>query len=763
MEKLQYPLLYYQLNEETILGILVGTEIQMIEKDLKKMKTSIKTYLQKLYKKNDEYPYVEIIEPKLKIIEISIRPTYKEQHGSFPLSKKLVIPIPLVYGETEQRTFECHLPLFDESFYYYDPKQFDSLARHICTNILNNKTPEELYQLVNYPTPKIDLIPLKVHEDRDLDWDDWNFERRYENLERLAERFPLPKSARRGKGAFPEAAWEMDDKVSEVLEKIINQRANLLVIGNQGVGKTAILRQAIRKIANKTKKKELEYTFWRIMPQRITASAKYLGEWEESVEWLIGDLVAANGILWTVDLIRLLQTGGQSPEVSVAAFLIPFMQQGKLQLIGEVTPQELESMRRLLPGFVENFQIVKIDELPEKTIQTILDKYADFSSKNLKVDISDDARSLAYRLLLRYYPYESFPGKAVKFLGQCVSFARINQRQIVDKKAVIENFINQTGLPELFLRDDLILDQNALLEFFNKQIIGQSGAILKLCDTVKIYKAGLNNPYKPITTLLFAGPTGVGKTASAKALADYFFGIGKMKSPLIRIDMSEFQYPHQITRLIGSGQQTGQLVREVRERPFAVILFDEVEKANPTIFDALLTVLDEGKLVDAFGRITNFRNTIIIMTTNLGASNRKSIGYSQNTDEETVYMSAIKSYFRPEFVNRIDGVVMFNSLQENDVKKIALKELNDLKSREGFVKKELELTFTENVLNYLVSIGFHEKYGARPLQRALEDHIVKPFAAWLLEKPNIQNTVLEIDYLEKLRIREVRNRKNSSQ
>ncbi|MCR9289512.1 MAG: AAA family ATPase [Bacteroidetes bacterium] len=750
MEKLQYPLLYYQLNESLILGILVGTEIQLIESDLKKMKTVIGTFLQRQYKKNDEYPYVEIQDPKLKIIEVNIRPTYKEQNGSFPLSKKLMVPIPLVYGATTQGTYECYLPLFEESFYYYDPKQFEVLARHICTNILNNKSPRELYRLVNYPKPKLDKVPLKVHEDREIDWDNWNAGRRFENLERLAERHPLPKSARRGKGAFPEAAWEMDEKVSEIIEKIVNQRANLLVVGNHGVGKTAVLRQAIRKVTNKSPKSELDYTFWRIMPQRITASAKYLGEWEESVEWLIEDLNSANGILWTVDLIRLLQTGGRSPEVSVAAFLIPFMQQGKLQLIGEATLQELESMRRFLPGFVENFQIVQIDELSDKIIQKILDKYADFSSNNLGIEIPEAARALAYRLLLRYYPYESFPGKAVKFLGQCVSIAQMNDQKIVGKNEVIKNFIRQTGLPELFLRDDLLLDQKALSDFFNNQIIGQPNAIEKLCGIVKIYKAGLNNPYKPITTLLFAGPTGVGKTASAKALADYFFGIGKMRSPLIRIDMSEFQYPDQITRLIGSGGQAGQLVKNIRERPFAVLLLDEVEKANPTIFDALLTVLDEGKLVDAFGRVTNFRNTIIIMTTNLGASNRKSIGYSQTVDEETVYLSAIKNYFRPEFVNRIDGIVMFNALKEEDIRKIARKELEDLKHREGFIKKGLVLNFSDQVVNYLVQIGFHEKYGARPLQRALEDHLIKPLSGWLLNNRNSKNMELNIDFKEKI-------------
>lgn len=753
MLKLQYPLLYYQLNEDNYLGILVGAEIQMIDSDLRKMKTTIGNYLQKVYKKFDEYPMVDIIEPRLKVVEIGIRPTYKEKHGAFPLSGKIKIPIPLVYGETDQGNYECYLPLFEESFYYYDPKQFEVLARHIATNILNNKSPEELYRLKNYSKPQLDIIPLKINENREFDWSGWNEERHFETLEKLAQRYPLPKSARRGRGNFPDAAWELEDLVSKVTDNIIQQRANILIVGKRGVGKSAVLKQAIRKIAGHNRKKELDYTFWRIMPQRITASAKYLGEWEESVEWMIEDLNAANGVLWTINIIRLLQIGGSGPEDSVAAFLMPFIQQGKLQLIGEATPKELESMRRLLPGFVENFQVIEIEELGEKKIQSIFNKYADFSAKNLKIEIGKESLSLAYRLLLRYYPYESFPGKGVKFLGQCVNDAQMRRLESIGKQEIIKNFINQTGLPELFLRDDLLLDQDALYQHFNSKILGQPIAIDKLCGIVKIYKAGLNNPYKPITTLLFAGPTGVGKTASAKALADYFFGAGQSRTPLIRVDMSEFQHPGQITRLIGSGRQVGQLVGDIRQRPFSVLLLDEVEKANPTIFDALLTVLDEGMLVDAYGRITNFRNTIIIMTTNLGATNRKSIGYKQTNDEDSAYLSAIKNYFRPEFVNRIDGIVMFNSLNQGDIAKITLKELEDIKKREGFIKRKLILNFTDDLVKHFSKIGFHEKYGARPLQRAIEDHLIKPMANWLIENPSINNVSLEIDFRKDLQIK----------
>ncbi|MFK8104441.1 MAG: AAA family ATPase [Saprospiraceae bacterium] len=749
MDKINYPLLYYQLKPSTYLGILVGTGYQVMEKDLRTMKQNLKDHLQKQYKKFDDYPYMNMIEPKLKVFEIKIRPSYKENSGAYPLNQTLKVPVPVVYGETDRGDYECYLPLFNESFYYYEVKQFKSLVVHFSTALLNNLSPDQIYRHLRYKQAKLDTISLRVNFDRAYNPNANPLDHqanRLATLSKLAERFPYQKTKSKARNAFPEAAWELEDKVTVLIDKLINLRANVLVVGNHGVGKTAVLMQAIKKITNKSRQQNLAYSFWRIMPQRITASAKYLGEWQETCELLIEDLQAANGTLWVMDMIRLLQTGGSGPEDSVASFLISFMQQGKLQMIGEVTEKELDSLRRLLPGFVENFQILKVEELPEQKIQSILDKFMAYSQKNLKVSITSDALKLAYRLLLRYYPYESFPGKAIKFLGQCVSDAMNVESFKVDQREVVNAFVAQTGLPEIFLRDDLLLDVEELHEHFRSNIIGQPNAIEKLSGVIKIFKAGLNNPYKPISTLIFAGPTGVGKTASAKALADYFFGKGQRRSPLIRLDMSEFQFPGQIVNLIGSGKELGKLIQDIRERPFSVLLLDEIEKADPSIFDALLTVLDEGLMVDAYGRVTNFRNTIIIMTTNLGASQRKSISFRETTSDEDNYLSVISKHFRPEFVNRIDGVVIFNSLKEADILKITKKELNALKQREGFVKKSLQLKFTEGLINYLARKGFDEAYGARPLQRALEQSVVNPIANWLLEHPQVQNCTIKVDY-----------------
>ncbi len=758
MEKLTYPLVCYQLSEDSWLGLLVGTTYKVVDKDIKGIKNTLNDHLFKQYKKFDDYPYTNILEPKIKTIEVKVRPTYKEEGGQYPLATTIKVPITAVYGENDSGYYECYFPVLGESFYYYDTKQFKSLSQHFATNILNQRTPEQINRLFLYQSPVLDEVSLKVNYDREYNWGDNAYQRTYANLSKFAEKYPYSKAEKKRISTFPEAAWEQEKVVDDMAGRIATEQSNVLIVGDPGTGKSAIIKQTFKKLHTRIKKQKGEMTFWRIMPQRITASSKYLGEWQEKCESLVQELQYASGILWVEDISRLMMIGGQGPEDSVASFFTSFLRDGKLRMVGEVTPSQLDSMRRMLPGFVENFRIIHLKELPEVGIFNILDKFAAFSKQNLKINMDKKALELSYRLLLRYYPYEKFPGKAVRFLGQLINEARLSQTNHIDKKDVVTEFSKRTGLPSLFLRDDMKLDQEDLDQWFNKRIIGQHDAITKLCEVVKIYKAGLNNPHKPISTLLFAGPTGVGKTASARALADYFFGKGQKQSPLIRIDMSEFRYPGQIVQLIGSGREVGKLVKEIRERPFAVLLLDEVEKADPSVFDALLTVLDEGRLVDAYGRVTNFRNVIIIMTSNLGASNRTSLGFRDTEGASVRYESAIAKFFRPEFINRIDGIVMFNALQEKDIIQITKKELKELSEREGFIKNGIRLHFDPSILDHLKQVGFDERYGARPLQRAVEDEVTAVIANWLLEHSDTKDCTLHIGYQQNLTIKKTKHK-----
>lgn len=743
MEKKDYPILCFELGDQAMLGIMVNDYYQVVQKDVKAVKSVLKNYIQKEYKKFGYYPDLYLTEPKLKVFSISIRPVYRTGSESYPLSYKIDVPIPVIYGETTDGGYECYLPLFKQSFRYFDTNQFKPLVTHFINNYFTNSTPEEIYEYLRYPTPSMDFVTLKVKEEQTFDWFQWSTQRGFKTLNRLTQQVPLKKGEKRN--TLPEMAWEREEEIQELIDKLLISNTNVLVVGANGAGKSAVITQAVKHITTKSKAQQIEKTFWQIMPQRITASAKYLGEWQESVELLIEDLIAANGVLWVDQIIQLLMSGGEGAEDSIAAFLIPFLQQGKIQLLGEVTPQELESMRRLLPDFIEYFQLVQLKALTEKQVQTILSNFSDHAKERLKVQIDTNALTQSYRLLLRHYPYEAFPGKGIKFLGRCVNYAQLHQLTTLSQADIVDSFIKQSGLPEIFLRDEIKLPVQKIRQHFEQRIIGQDAVIEQFCNIIKIYKAGLNDPNKPISTMLFAGPTGVGKTASAKALSQYFFGEGKKEPPLIRIDMSEFQHPNQVIRFIGIGKEVGQLVKSVREKPFAVVLLDEVEKAHPSIFDALLTVLDEGILVDHFGRLTNFRNTIIIMTTNLGASNQRAIGLKNTTSDTAKYESAIGRFFRPEFVNRIDQVVLFRSLEKSDVKQILLKELEELKQREGFVKQHLTLDFSPALIQYIADIGFNAKYGARPLQRAIEQTVTTPMANWLLSNADVQHRKLLLD------------------
>lgn len=753
MEQINYPVLIYKVAPEAYLGLMAGAGYQVMERDIKGVKDALSEFLKRDYKKNDSYPYFDIVDPKMKMIGVNIRPTYQTAAGAiFPVSKQIRVELPIIYGEAEKGTYECYLPLFGGHFYYYDPRQLNVLAQHFITSQLNESEPENVYRIMGYGTPTMDIVTLRVNYNRRDSWRGMSTVRKYPNLERLAEQLPLPKSVQKRISTLPQTAWELEDKVEELVKKLQGQNANVLIVGKRGTGKSAILQQAIRKISPIGSRNNQSRTFWRMMPQRLTASSKYLGEWQKTAEELVNELQLAQGILWVTDIVQLLKTGGSS-ETSVAAYLLTFIQSGKLQLVGEVSPTELESLRRLLPGFVESFQLVQLQEMPESKVFGILKKLAEYSANSLKIKINPAALQLGYRLLKRYFPYESFPGKGIKFFGQCINNAQITGKSTITRPDIVKIFTRQTGLPELFLRDEILLNKDKLHDYFNQKIMGQPTAVKKISNIVQVFKAGLNNPYKPITTLLFAGPTGVGKTATAQALANFFFGQHQARNPLVRIDMSEYQSPNQLYRFIGFGNEPGALVKAIRERPFSVLLLDEVEKASPVIFDALLTVLDEGIMTDNFGRQTNFRNTIIIMTSNLGASSRKSLGFTETTSTEAKYESAIRKFFRPEFINRIDGIVTFNPLERSDIEKIARKELQELRNREGFTKRKIKLEFSEAIIAHLSSIGFNEKYGARPLQRAVDQQIMQPLANWLLDHSEVENQTIKIDWEEELVIK----------
>jgi ATP-dependent Clp protease ATP-binding subunit ClpC len=311
------------------------------------------------------------------------------------------------------------------------------------------------------------------------------------------------------------------------------------------------------------------------------------------------------------------------------------------------------------------------------------------------------------------------------------------------QRAVLDRFQREFGLPEQLIRDDLPLPQSEVLAAFEGQILGQPSACQTAAAVVTALKTGLNDPNRPLGVLLFCGPTGVGKTETAKALARYLFGAAA-KERLVRLDMSEYSGYGAAQRLLLSDDgAVSDFLRRVRRQPFVVLLLDEIEKAAPEVLDVLLGVLDEGQLTDRFGRATTFRSAVILMTSNLGAERRSSLGFGDAAQPafERIAMTA----FRPEFFNRIDAVVPFGPLDRATIAKLAERELESIARREGLAMAGRRLTWTPEVLAHLAEAGYDARYGARPLQRAIEREVIAPLSAALLNPDG--RTALRFDLI----------------
>jgi len=744
MEIYRYPLLCWKLTEKAICGRLVGTDYELVNAQIHKLEAHFAEHLQREYTKNFSLPD-PMPDARLKKLTVNVRPAYEEETGIFPVGHILNIPVAAVYGSTKEGYAECYMPLLDQHFYFYKPEQLRSLIEYFARDYFNNMTPEALHRYLILGEPWLEEVTVRVKA-RDIRRAQGAQNREEtKTLQQVADKFPRKT---KGSGIAPETAWERSELVATLVEKLETERASVVLIGEQGIGKTAILLEAARKFLALTKDhSQGPQFFWRTTPQRMIAGARYLGEWQETCEELMEELQRTGDILWINDFVHLLAVGGDGPEDSIAAFMLPNLRQGRIQIVSELTQQEWERVRQRLPGFAAHFHVLSIPKLSKKQIVKIMRLFTDYVQKQLHITIEESALNLAYRLLDRYLRYEAFPGKIIKFLTSCVNEVHVQNQKVIDNEKVLTQFVQKTGLPTFLLRDDIQLDTSALHDYFTKRIIGQSQAIERVCEVVMLFKAGLNDPNKPVATLLFAGPTGVGKTACARALAAYFFGQGQTLNPLIRLDMSEFQHPVQVERVLGGGDKPGKLIREVRERPFSVVLLDEIEKAHPIFFDILLNVMDEGILVDGNGRVTDFRNVILIMTSNLGARQSKRISFVKQREENEIG-GAVRSFFRPEFYNRIDQVVTFQALDAAMVVEITRKELAALSEREGFQERGLNLTFTPKLVEHLAQVGFEPEYGARPLQRTIERLVVAKLAEFLLQHLEVRDVELLVDWGE---------------
>lgn len=587
---------------------------------------------------------------------------------------------------------------------------------------------------------------------------------------------------------------------TERVIQILSRRGknNPCLIGEPGVGKTAIVEGIAESIVNGTVPGLLQgKRLVSLDMSGLVAKSKYRGEFEERIKKVINEVIAAGDVILFIDEIHtIIGAGGAEGSLDAANILKPSMARGELQVIGATTIEEYRKHIEKDAALERRFQPVMVEEPSiEETIE-ILKGVRHLYEKHHQVIISDEGVEAAVTLSARYINDRFLPDKAIDLIDETAAKMRLGllgspvklnglRKEIHEVELAIENALQEgdiekvreekqskeallkelakqekkakqsTGKKSPVIGENEVADivagwtkipVNRLTEneaarlqkleaVLQKRVIGQEEAVTAVSKAVRRGRVGLKDPKRPIGSFLFLGPTGVGKTEVSKALAEAVFG---KEEAMIRVDMSEYMEKHSVSKLIGSPpgyvghEDGGQLSEKVRRNPFSVVLFDEIEKAHPDVFNVLLQVLDEGHITDSQGRKVDFKNTIIIMTSNAGAQaiiEPKRLGFGNKEDEKQDHqkmkdsvMEEVKRIFKPEFLNRIDETIVFRALNKEDMKQIVTIMVKELQKR---CKEQLnmELNVTSAAKVYIVEKSFDRKYGARPLKRKIQDEI----------------------------------------
>lgn len=689
----------------------------------------------------------DLTEPVLSEVRVEMRPQYTEGRRVLSCPETVWLRVPCVTGRQENGLLVATVPHLRLRFDYQEAAALKSLVAHFVKETLHGLTPLELAGHLPPSDCRLAELPGRIPASRSRALPP---EQRPELKVLFSVADPLLQDAGRQKRV---SAFGREPLVSYLADQLTAQRTNLLLVGPPGVGKSTVLLEAARTFlrlkpagaaadtADKEDRDLRRYRLWRGSAGRLITGMCYLGEWEERCEEFLRQLGALEGIFCAENLLELVQVGGSEPGDSVGAFLLPYLQRGELRLIAEATPEEVAACRRLLPGLLEVFQVVPVPVFSEAESVAVLSRLAQAHAASARLVIEPAVPDLVQRLFQRFQPYTVLPGPAARFLRGLCDQAGAARR--VTRAEVLAAFVHLTGLPESLLRDDWPLRWESVRDDLAARVIGQPEAVAAATGVVITLKAGLADPARPFGVMLFCGPTGVGKTELVKALADYCFGAGGATDRLVRLDMSEYSGWGAAGRLLeGAHGAPAAWLERVRRQPFCVVLFDEIEKAAPEVFDVLLGLLDEGRLTDRFGRVTQFRSAIIAMTSNLGAQATGTPGFAAATGPD--YESAVAKYFRPEFFNRLDAVVTFRALSAADVEAIARKELGELARREGLVAAGLRLEWADDLVVAVARAGYDPRHGARPLQRALEQLVTTPLARWKAAHPTARNVTLHL-------------------
>ncbi|MBE0699739.1 MAG: AAA family ATPase [Anaerolineaceae bacterium] len=625
-------------------------------------------------------------------------------------------------------------------------------------------------------------------------------ETRYRTLEKYSR--DLTQQAREGK-LDPVIGRDMEiQRVMQILSR--RTKNNPVLIGEAGVGKTAIVEGLAQKIATNDVPEILAGK--RVLSLDLSgmiAGSRFRGEFEERLKACIEEVQRSEGeiILFIDELHTVVGAGAAQGAMDASNMLKPALARGELQCVGATTLDEYHKHIEKDAALERRFAPVFVDEPTiDDTIQ-MLHGLRDRYEAHHKVEITDQALIAAARLSNQYVPDRRLPDKAIDLIDEAAAKLRValysmpadlkqekveidrlaaeeeqagverdyeraakkkaerlrieanfhakrdrweSEHQLdgkVDEDDIAQVIAQWTGVPVSQMLESEAAKLLNMEERLHDRIIGQDEAIHAVADAIRRARSGLKDPRRPIGSFIFIGPSGVGKTELAKALAGFLFGD---EEALVRMDMSEYHEQHTVSRLFGAPpgyigyEEGGQLTEAVRRRPYRVILFDEIEKAHPEIWNALLQILDDGRLTDGQGRVVDFRNTVLIMTSNLGTEFVRqggTLGFLQRNDpeerqEHEKIEKALKSTFRPEFLNRIDEIIMFSPLSEEDVNQIVDLQMAEIRTR--LQEHDLTVELTQSARSWLAKIGFDQNYGARPLRRALQKYVESPLSMSML-------------------------------
>ena len=544
------------------------------------------------------------------------------------------------------------------------------------------------------------------------------------------------------------------DEIAQVLAK--RNKSNVLMVGDAGVGKTAIAEGLARNILEGNVPEYLkDYVVYNLDIASLLAGSKYRGEFEEKFKDVIGALTSKGKCILFIDEAHQMRGAGSGSNSSVdfANMIKPALGKGQIKVLASTTWEEYTQSFEKDRALMRRFCRMTIEEPTIPVAKEILRGLREYFEEFHGGEISDEAIDAAVELSVRYQPDKKLPDKAIDLVDTACAKLKINAVDWTCRKNHIVDIISKfTKIPAEQIGSESTKTLVDLEGTIKAKLYGQDSVVDTVLEKIYVARAGLKAMNKPIGNFLFLGPTGTGKTELAKLLAE---GMG-MK--MLRYDMSEFQEKHALAKLIGappgyvgyddSNLGGGLLISDIEKNPNCIILFDEVEKAHPDVTNILLQLMDEGTITSSNGKKADARNAIVILTSNLGAADneRNNIGFGRELAKTAEDDKAVKDFFKPEFRNRLDGICKFNKLDPMSIKKIVSKfinEINDLLS-----EKSIKLRLTESAIDHLAEVGYDSKMGARPLGRKINDLIKVPLSKKILFENISPNTIIEVNWVE---------------